>query len=669
MAGIGFTQANRALRIDTPLGPDALLLRSVSGQEGISQLFRYELELLSENDSISFDSIVGKGVSLHIQTVDSERSMSGYISRFSQGGQDERFTRYHAEMVPWLWFLTRTSDCRIFQKMTAPDIIKKIFDELKFQDYSLRLYGSFRPRDYCVQYRETDFNFVSRLLEEEGICYFFEHDQEGKKHTLILANDPAAYQPCPDQPKARCDFSPGNWHPDDVIYEWRLEEEYRPSAWAHTDYNFETPSTNLMATVKDDGGYEVYDYPGFYQKKGDGDQLAKTRLQETVAFKNRATGKSNCRCFTTGATVELTDHYRKDMNQKWLLTAVQHQCTMGAAYGSGGTDDGFFYSNSFEAVPASVPFRPARITPKPSVQGCQTAVVVGPAGEEIYTEKYGRVKVQFFWDRLGKKNENSSCWIRVSHPWAGKGWGSVSIPRIGQEVIVDFLEGDPDQPIIVGRVYHAENMPPYPLPEGAVVSGVKTNSTKGGGGYNEMSMNDTKSKELITVHAQKDMATTVEHDDTQTVHNNRTITVDGTHNETITKDTNITIQKGPFKLEVQDNTHTHLVKGDVTENYQSNQTTTVSKTIKIQSENADIKVVANTQITLECGQSTMTLKKDGTIIINGQNIQILGAQTVKAGVGNQNVVCDVQKVATSGAAINSNAVGMHTITGAVVKIN
>jgi len=522
MATVGFTQAGRALRIDTPLGPDALLLRSVSGQEAISQLFHFQLELLSEDDSISFDAIVGKSVTLHIQTLDSERGLNGFISRFSQGGRDERFTYYRAEMVPWLWFLTRTADCRIFQKMTAPDIIKKIFDETGFSDYALRLYGSFRKRDYCVQYRETDFNFVSRLMEEEGICYFFEHDKQGTKHTLVLGNDAAAHQPCPDQPKARCDFSPGNWHPDDVVYEWRLEEEYRPNAWTHTDYNFETPSTSLLATVKDDGKYEIYDYPGFYQKKGDGDQIAKTRLQETVAFKNRATGKSNCRCLTTGATVELTDHYRKDTNQKWLLTAIHHECTMGGTYVSGGNEEGFFYTNTFEAVPASVPFRPARVTPKPSVQGCQTAVVVGPGGEEIYPDQYGRVKVQFFWDRLGKKNENSSCWIRVSYPWAGKGWGAIHIPRIGQEVIVDFLEGDPDQPIIVGRVYHAENMPPWPLDAKKTISGFKSNSTIGGGGYNEISMDDTKGTELINIHAQYDQHKKIEHDEVVSVGHDRT---------------------------------------------------------------------------------------------------------------------------------------------------
>lgn len=666
MAAIGFTQAARALRIDTPLGPDALLLRSVSGQEAVSQLFRFQLELLSEDDAIDFDSIVGQNVTLHLQIVDSERHINGFISRFSQAGRDERFTHYHAEMVPWLWFLTRKADCRIFQRKTTPDIIKKIFDELGFKDYELRLYNSYRNRDYCVQYRETDFNFVSRLMEEEGICYFFEHDKDGAKHTMVLADDAAAHKSCPGQPKARCDFSPGSWHPDDVISDWRVEQEYRPSAWAHTDYNFETPSTSLMVTVKDQGKYEIYDYPGFYSKKGDGDQLAKTRLQETVAFKERVTGKSNCRCFSTGATVEVTDHYRKDMNQKWMLTAVYHQSTMGEAYGSGGTDEGFFYTNTFECIPASVPFRPPRVTPKPSVQGCQTAVVVGPAGEEIYTEKYGRVKVQFHWDREGKNNEDSSCWIRVSHPWAGKNWGGVSIPRIGQEVIVDFLEGDPDQPIIVGRVYHAESMPPYPLPAGGVVSGLKSNSTKGGGGYNEMSMNDTKGKEKITIHAQYDMDTTVEHDDTQTVHNNRTITVDGTHTETVTGA--VTEHYKNNQATNVDGTNTETVKGAMTENYKTNQTTTVSQEIAITSQSASVHITASTEIQLLVGASKLLMKSGGEIELSGTNVTINGSAlvTVKGGIVHSEADSEHQ---TKGAIVISDGSATNTVKGGMVMLN
>src|SRR5262249_42031240 len=259
----------------------------------------------------------------------------------------------------------------------------------------------------------------------------------------------------------------------------------------------------------------------------DGDALARIRLEEQTMPTFVLRGASDCRAFSTGYKFDLIDHYRIDLNQSYILTEVRHTGSLGTNYespsdtlGNGET----IYNNTFECIPAKTVFRPHRVTPQPVVQGCQSAVVVGPSGEEIYTDKYGRVKVQFHWDREGKMNENSSCWIRVSSPWSGKSWGGLNVPRIGQEVIVDFLEGNPDQPIIIGRVYNAQQMPPFGLPGGAVVSGVKSNSTKGGGGYNEISLNDTKGTELVHIHAQYDMDTKIEHDDRINVGNNRTQT-------------------------------------------------------------------------------------------------------------------------------------------------
>ena len=298
----------------------------------------------------------------------------------------------------------------------------------------------------------------------------------------------------------------------------------------------------------------------------------------------------------------------------------------------------------------------------------QTAVVTGPKGEEIYTDKYGRIKVQFHWDREGKHDENTTCLIRVATTWAGQNWGGISIPRIGQEVVVAFLEGDPDQPLVVGSVYNAKQMPPYGLPNGKVVSGLKSKTHKGSG-YNEMSMDDTAGKEKITVHAQYDRGTTVEHDDTQTVHHDRTITVDGKHNEKIKKDTTITILEGPYKLDVLANTHTHHVNGKVIEWYDATQETHVFNNIEITSGNAQIILTAKEEIQLVCGESYMSMNKDGTILISGKNITVAGKDEASIGVGNQNVKCNKQQVATAGAAINSTAKGMHEIVGAVVKIN
>src|SRR5215471_4946503 len=639
---MSYTQINRRLAITTPLGKDALLLRGFNGTEAISHLFHFDLDLLSENESLKFQDLVGKNVTLRIFDAEGEeRYWNGFISRFSQGSQDRRLTAYRAQMVPWLWFLTRTSDCRIFQNKTVPDIIEKIFSDLKFKDYQLRLYGNFAPRDYCVQYRESDFNFVSRLMEEEGIYYFFKHEQN--KHTLVLANDSAAHEACPGQKTARYDFRGGAVEYEDVITEWHHEEEFRTGAWAQTDYNFETPSTSLAVTVNGNNPYEIYEYPGEYRVRGDGDRLARVRLQEHTARTSLGQGTSGCRHFTSGFQFTLQDHYRKDLNTPYLLTAVRHVATQGS-YEAGGTSEELSYRNSFECMPFSIPYRPQRVTPQPFVQGCQTAVVVGPGGEEIYTDKYGRVKVQFHWDREGKKNENSSCWVRVSHPWAGQGWGAISIPRIGQEVIVDFLEGDPDQPIITGRVYNAEQMPPFGMPGGAVVSGIKSNSTKGGGGYNEISMNDTKGTELINIHAQYDQQKKVEHDERVSIGNDRTESVG--HDEKITignnrtekVGVNETITIGSNRKEDVGANETIGIGANRTETVGSNESITVALT---RTRNVGVNEMVNVG-----GAQEITVGGLQTITVGGLQAVTVGVtRSVKVGASQDVGIGRNQKVA------------------------
>lgn len=533
---MAYTQSNRRIAISTPLGEDVMLLRGFAGSEAISQLFHFDLDLLSENDSIKFHDIVGKSVTLRIfDAKGAERHWNGFISRFSQGPQDRRLTSYRAQMLPWLWFLTRTSDCRIFQNKTVPDIIRKIFEDLGFKDFEFKLYGSFAPREYCVQYRETDFNFVSRLMEEEGICYYFRH--EDGKHTLILANHAAAHDPCPSQKTARYDFRGGAITYEDVITEWRYEEEFRPGAWAHTDYNFETPSTSLAVSINGKNPFEIYEYPGEYRVRGEGDKLARIRLEEQSTPAVVTQGSGACRYFSSGFKFTLTDYYRSDLNKDYLLTAVRHVATQGGDYEVGaGEDVELSYRTSFECIPFSVPFRPLRVTPHPVVQGCQTAVVVGPAGEQIYTDKYGRVKVQFHWDREGKKDENSSCWIRVSQNWGGAGWGGMFLPHAGQEVIVSFLEGDPDQPIITGRVYNATHMPPLDLPAN------KTQSIIRDHGGNQIIMEGAAGAQKLHLHSPKhntsltlgnSYALFTESDHKTTVEGNKTSTVAGNHSEDI----------------------------------------------------------------------------------------------------------------------------------------
>jgi type VI secretion system secreted protein VgrG len=517
-----YTQDNRLIRVMTPLGKDVLLLQRFSGEEGVSRLFRFDLYMHSENRSISFDSIVGRKATIAIKLPDqSERYINGIISSFSQsgstpleGGTTPRiFAHYHATLFPHLWMLTRTSDCRIFQNKTAPEIIQMIFEEHKLE-FKNRLHGSFEPREYCVQYRESDFNFVSRLMEEEGIFYFFEHERD--KHTLVMANNPSEFKPCHLHPEVSYKTIIGEHKMEEVIGEWTLEQEVRPGRYAINDFNFEQPLLDLTSEVsgKDERKLEMYDYPGEYKKRDLGERLVGVRMQEQETVQVVINGSSSCRGFMPGYRFNLKDHYRRDFNKTFVLTSVYHASDQGTNYRSSDVDaaQDFDYVNHFQCLPHPTPFRPPRVTPTPLVQGAQTAMVVGPPGEEIYTDKYGRVKVQFHWDREGKYDDKSSCWIRVSQEWAGKNWGAMFLPRIGQEVIVDFLEGDPDQPIITGRVYNGASMPPYELPAEKTKSAIKTLSSKGGGGFNELRFEDKKGSEQIFIHAERNKDIRIKND-------------------------------------------------------------------------------------------------------------------------------------------------------------
>jgi type VI secretion system secreted protein VgrG len=543
-----YTQANRFIAIDTPLGKDALLLQGFKGSEGISRLFNFQLNLLSENPAISFESIVGQKITIKLKLIDgSERYINGFVSRFAQSGSDERFTHYQAEVVPWLWFLTRTADCRIFQNMTVPDIISKIFSDLGFTDFQNSLQGNYEPKEYCVQYRETDFNFVSRLMEQYGIFYFFKHEKS--KHTLVLGDSKSVHQPCPGQAKAKYEHAASAFQKEDQITNWHIEQQLGPGKYALSDYNFETPSTSLAVNVPStvnvggNGKYEIFDYPGEYTKKAQGESLAKIRMEEEETPNLIVTGASNCRAFCSGHRFDLAEHYRQDMNKSYLLTEVHHVASVGGSYTDGvGGDASSSYSNRFVCIPHAVPYRPRRMTPKPVIQGVQTAVVVGPSGEEIWVDKYGRVKVQFHWDREGKRDEKSSCWIRVSQNWAGKRWGAMFIPRIGQEVIVSFLEGDPDQPFITGSVYNAEQVVPYDLPKEQTKSTMKSDSSKGHGGFNELRFEDKKGGEQIFLHAQKDMDLRVKNDAREWIGKDRHLIVKGKQKELVEGDKHLNVK-------------------------------------------------------------------------------------------------------------------------------
>jgi len=656
------TQQNREIEIITPLGADVLLLREVTVTEELGRLFSINVEMGSTQD-ISFEKLLGQNVSIRLNLAQGKRFFNGFVTSISQGVSEGRFARYYATIHPWLWFLTRTSDCRIFQNKTVPDIIKEILQEHGFSDIVNRLKGSYRTWDYCVQYRETDFNFISRLMEQEGIYYFFMH--EPGKHTLYLADDMAShdkmadcynisYYP-PDQAVIR---------EDECISGWNITKQLQTGTYCLNEYDFEHPKADLNVNSNvvrnhSKADLEVYDYPGEYVKSSDGSHYAKIRIQELHSQYERMQGHGNVRGLMCGGLFKLNLFPRSDQNREYLVTSVTHRIRIDS-FESTASSSGNQYSNSFSVIESNVPYRIARLTPKPFVQGPQTAVVVGPSGEEIYTDKYGRVKVQFHWDRVGERNENSSCWIRVSNPWAGKGWGSVSIPRIGQEVIVDFLEGDPDQPIITGRVYNADQMPPYELPGSGMVSGMKSSTTPGGGGYNEISTNDTKGKEKITIHGQYDMNTTVQHDQTNTVNNKFT--------ETIKSDASITITEGKYSHDVKANTANYHVKGALTENYDTTQDTTVKNNITITSTAGSIYLKAATKITLEVGASKITMDAAGKIAIEGINVVTNGTAmvTTKGGVVHSEADSEHQ---TKGAIVLSEGSATNTVKGGVVMLN
>jgi type VI secretion system secreted protein VgrG len=587
-----YTQDQRIIRVATPLGKDVLLLHSFRGQESISDLFSFHLELLSEKSFIAPEKIVGQRVDLEIELADgSLRYINGFVSRFAQSGADDRFTYYEAIVVPWLWFLTRTANCRIFQNATIPDIVSKVFKDRGFNDFRLALQGSFEIREYVVQYRETELNFVSRLMEQYGIFYFFEHEQG--KHTLVMANDPNVHKPCPVQSKVRLDYAAGTVLKDeDVISGWQVEQELRPGKYALTDYNFETPSTSLLAkedTVFKIGGndrFEVFDYPGEYTKKADGETVARIRMQEEEAVHFLGTGSGNCRTFASGYRFDLSGHAVSSMNKTYVLTEVHHSASVGGSYSNSADASDYRYSNQFTCIPYTVPFRPARGTARPIVHGPQTAVVVGKSGEEIWTDKYGRVKVQFFWDREGKLDENSTCWIRVSQPWAGKNWGAINIPRIGQEVIVEFLEGDPDRPIITGRVYNADQMPPYTLPDNQTRTTFMTRSSKNGSSsnYNELRFEDKKGSEQIFMNAEKDMDLRVENDMREFIGQDRSLIVTRDQKEKVGGEQDVQIA----------NDQNESVGGDASLNVTGNQNVQVGQTISVQ---------AGQNVQEKCGQN------------------------------------------------------------------
>jgi type VI secretion system secreted protein VgrG len=636
------TQQHRHLAIDTPLGTDKVLLLSMYGNDSIGRLFQYEIDIVSVSNPIEPRDILGKNVSIRLELLaeNHTRYFNGYISRISliavdETAQSKRLFTYRATMVPWVWFLTRKADCRIFQEMTVPDILKKILTDGEVR-FDLR--RTYRKWEYCVQYRETDFNFISRLMENEGIYYYFEH--ANGKHTMVVVDSSACHKPAELYSKLIFDEpDPESGH-DAFIWDWTIKQEITPTLHSLTDFDPLQPKNNLFKKnnvehTHDPVPYEIFDYPGGYVSADEGKEYAQARMEESESQYIVGHGSSAARGLYAGAIFALQNH-PVCPEEDYLITSINYQL-QNDDLGIGHKSIGELFHCEVTTIPNKNEFRTPRTTPKPFVQGPQTAFIVGKAGEEVWTDKYGRVKVQFHWDRDSKADENSSCWVRVSQNWAGKRWGAIFIPRIGQEVIVDFLEGDPDRPIITGRVYNGDNLPPYDLPTYGTVSTIKTNSSKGGGGFNEIRFEDKKGSEQVFHFAQKDYHLRIKNNRLEYVGNEQHLTVehkayahykkpvhltyDEEIHEKITKDVHLNLEMN-LMAKIGGNLSLS-VGGNLVESVGGNHVEDVKGNYYLKAASG-LCIECPAGISIMCGGSSVVLDSSG-VSITGTSVTIMGS--------------------------------------------
>ncbi len=668
--------------LDSPFGPD-LLLGQLTASEALSEPFTYAVLALSPKPDLNFSDLLGQHITVRLHQnsalLAEPRHFDGIVEQVSLVGQSGRFFQYLITARPWFWFLSQTQDCKVFQNQTALQIIEEVLADHPIASIDDRTTTEFTPWVYCVQYRESDFNFLSRLMEQEGIYYFFEHS--AGKHTLVLADAVSASEDCPGCSPLKVRYQHGGQAAglgQEACWDLACTQRVQPGAAVIQDYDFTRTQTDLRQTRTQPGGHnlgnmEVFDYPGFYDLEGDGEQFVRAQMEEYAAITRQASAQTDARALATGGLVKLDGSLRDSDNCQYLVTGTQTVLDQ-TAYESAGQAPGAGFSCRFTALEASVPFRAPRKSPKPVVQGPQTAVVVGPAGDEIFTDKYGRVKVQFHWDRYGKKNEKSSCWVRVSSPWAGKSFGFVQVPRIGQEVVVDFLEGDPDQPIITGRVYNAENMPPWELPANMTQSGVLTRSSKGGsyGNANALRFEDKKGSEQVWLHAEKNQDIEVENDETHWVGHDRTKTVDNDetnhikHDRTETVDNDETITVHNNRTERVDNNEKVSIGVNRSEDVGSNETISIgANRTETVGSNESITIGANRSITIGGSETaTVALQRTHSVGVN-ETIAIGAAQEIAIGALQSVTIGAAQSISvganqsTSVGADQSNDIGAN----------
>ena len=639
----------RNITVSTALG-DKLLFAQMEGFDEISRCFRYETGLISKDIDIKAEDILGTPVTITVRTDSAKRFFHGIVAEFAFHDYREDYAHYRVVLRPWLWFLQNRSDNRIFQKKSVVEIVEEVFKPHAHVKVEKRLKASYPPRDYCVQYRESDLDFVQRLMEHEGIFYHFDH-ADGE-HTLVLSDANASVKDAEGFETIRFRNEAGNViGQDDVITDLLPRAAVRSGAYVHTDYDFKKPATDLMTKSEAPKSHEaakgeLYHYPGDYIEVGAGEPLAAIRLEEAQAPHVRVDAAGNVRGLWSGVSFKLEEFAREADNVKYLVLRSDYEM-WDDQYRAGMQRQGEGFGVRLKLQPLSLTFRPERRTPRPLMSGPQTAVVVGPSGEEIFTDEYSRVKVQFHWDRLGGKDENSSCFVRVSSVWAGSGWGFIQIPRIGQEVIVDFLEGDPDMPIITGRVYNAAQMPPYGLPGSATQSGWKSNSSPGGGGWNEMRFEDKKGSEEVYFQAEKDHNELVKnnetrtigndfaedvghdakqdigHDRTETVGHDKSVTVG--HDQTTSIGNNDTESVGVDRALTVGSNETISIGSNSTETIGSNHTQTVAIMQTITVGAARVDTVGATEARTVGAAQTMTIGASRDVTVGASETHSVGS--------------------------------------------
>ena len=595
-------QADRRGEFTSPLGKDVLVLTDFSGSEGLGELFEYHIEALSDQENIDFDPAIGQGCMVKLKTDDDKtRIYHGIMTEAQWIGWRDEFCRYRVVLRPWLWLLGHKADCRIFLDKNVKDIIQEVFSKAGFTDFEFRTTASYDKIEYCVQYRESDLAFVSRLMEHFGIYYFFE-PSDGK-HTMVLADSRSSHKPISDLPKVAINLAAGAYQDkEQTLSDWVSQRRFRTGKVHFNDYDYLQPKKDLKAPKEAAEKYthaklEVYDYHHKYDEKGKGEIHAQFRLEAEQAIDHRRTGSGDAASLHPGGLVTVEKHPTSKENREYLIVHASHHFTSqhyrsGAGAGAGPQG----YNGAFVFQPSDRPFRSLPLTPKPRIYGIQTAKVVGAKGEdseEISTDKYGRIWVQFHWDREPQK----TCPIRVAQVWAGKKWGGIFIPRVGMEVIVDFLEGDPDRPVVTGCLYNADYMPPYDLPDNKTKGGMKSDSSKGGGGFNELVFEDKKGSEDIVMHAEKDHDVVIK--DTETVTIGEAFTG---HNGSASR--NWTLKQGDDQLEVKS----------------GNQKVHIAQTQQIDVD-MDITITSKTSITLKVGSNQVVIDMMG-VHIQGMKVDL-----------------------------------------------